>query len=76
MFPMSHQSSIISCPYLEGGREGAFCSTAGERIAAIPDTSIRICLSRRFECCHIYHESLKKEVASFSTASLSLQPAR
>jgi hypothetical protein len=51
---MSLDGFFTLCPYLNGSPGGVICSAAGEPTRNIPDIEPDICISRRFEVCHLY----------------------
>lgn len=63
-----HSSRTIMCPHLKGGHAGALCGLAKELIRNIENVDIKFCMSRHFETCHVYFNSLRQE--SIHRASL------
>jgi hypothetical protein len=45
---------ILMCPNIMGSKEGVRCTVQDDLIRNIDDVSVDICLSRKFESCHIY----------------------
>ncbi len=48
----------IICPHLKGSYDGAVCSSVSKLIKNIEDVTIKLCMSRHYEVCSIYRESL------------------
>lgn len=48
----------IICPHLKGSYDGAVCSSVNKLIKNIEDVTIKLCMSRHYEVCSIYRESL------------------
>jgi hypothetical protein len=64
--------SIILCPHLKGSPQGAICGVVNSFIKNIDDVEIRLCMSKRFEACHLYVRSLEKLTASPGTVAVAL----
>lgn len=51
--------SVVLCPHLKGSPQGAVCGVVNSFIKNIDDVEIRLCMSKRFEACHLYIRSLE-----------------
>jgi hypothetical protein len=54
----------IICPHLKGSYDGAVCSSVNKLIKNIEDVTIKLCMSRHYEVCSIYRESLQEPVSA------------
>jgi hypothetical protein len=53
---------LCNCPHLGGSSYGAICNASNTLIKNIEDANISICMSRHFESCYIYFNSLRSAV--------------
>lgn len=50
------------CPHFAASSHGAICKASNMMIKNIEDAHISICMSRHFESCYIYFNSLRSAV--------------
>lgn len=53
--------SNIMCYHLKGSPEGAVCGLVGMKINSVEGGDVRLCMSRHYEACWRYHNSLRSE---------------
>lgn len=53
----------IMCPHFKGSDHGAECSAAMQLIRDIESADIKFCMSRHYEICNVYVNSLKSRYA-------------
>jgi hypothetical protein len=54
-------AKTIMCPHFKGSDDGALCTVSMEHIRDIENVDIKFCMSRHFEICHVYFNSLRHE---------------
>lgn len=57
---MDFKSSRM-CYHLKGSPEGAVCGLVGIKINSVEGGDVRLCMSRHYEACWRYHNSLRSE---------------
>jgi len=59
-FGMSNRGSVM-CPHFKGTDHGAECEIARDIVRNVEGADIKFCMSRHFEICPIYFNSLRRE---------------
>jgi|GEM_PF-947127 len=62
--------STITCPHLKGSRNGAKCEIVKDYVRNIEEVSIKVCMSKRFEICHVYRYDIKRDNIGFDQYSM------
>lgn len=53
--------SNIMCYHLKGSSGGAVCGLINMQINSVEGGDVRLCMSRHYEACWRYHNSLRSE---------------
>ncbi len=61
MYTDRKSAKAITCPHLKGSNEGALCSVEKSLVRNIANADIKFCMSRHFETCHVYFNSIREE---------------
>lgn len=61
MYNERNAAKTITCPHLRGSNEGALCNVEKILIRNIEAADIKFCMSRHFEMCHLYFNSIRQQ---------------